>query len=40
MLTSKKKIKDAIGSIIGIVIEKNKVKMNNETAIAFLKPIS
>ena len=39
-LTSKKNSNDANGSINGTDIEKNNVKINSETAIAFLNPIS
>lgn len=40
MITRIKKIMVERGKINGTVTEKNKVNMNRDTAIAFLKPIS
>jgi len=40
VLTIRKNINVANGNISGIVIEKNNVKINSETTIEFLKPIS
>jgi hypothetical protein len=40
LFTINKNIKVAKGKVSGIVIEKKSVKINSETAIEFLKPIS
>lgn len=40
MLTSMKKKRVAMGRMKGTVIEKKSVKMNSDTAIAFLNPMS
>jgi hypothetical protein len=40
LLTARRKAKAEIGRIIGMIIEKNRLKVKNETAIDPLKPRS